>query len=71
VDAATYPGGKPRPRVANPTWQRDLLNYLRSGDAVMLIRASGTGVSRQTLTALRRGGILATAGGHTIYRTPH
>jgi hypothetical protein len=71
VDAGTLPGGKPLSRVANPTWQRDLLNYLRSGDAVMLIRTAGTGVSHQTQTALRRGGILATAGGHTIYHTPH
>jgi alpha-1,2-mannosyltransferase len=71
VDAGTLPGGKFLSRVDNPTWQHDLLNYLRSGDAVMLIRTAGTGVSHQTQTALRRGGILATADGHTIDHTPH
>ena len=55
-------------RIDNLRWQRDLLAYLRSGDAVIVVRGSGTGVSAQTYRALHRDGVLARAGGHTLYR---
>jgi hypothetical protein len=69
VDASNRPGGGPGPRAENPRWQHDLLGYLRSGQAVLLIRASGTGISASTLAALRRYGALTSAGGYVVYRT--
>jgi alpha-1,2-mannosyltransferase len=59
------------PRRANAKWQRDVGDYLLSGDAVIIIRADGTGLSTATAAGLRRGGVLASAGGYRIYRTPH
>jgi hypothetical protein len=56
-------------RVNNPLWQHDLLSYLESGDAVILLRAHPTGVSRATKRAVRRPGVLASVGGYVVYRT--
>ena len=67
-DKAPSPG---IPRRANATWQADLRAYLLSGDAVIIIRADGTGLSRATTAAIRQGGVLAAADGQAIYRTPH
>jgi alpha-1,2-mannosyltransferase len=74
VTGKTYGPDKPAspgiPRRANATWQADLRAYLLSGDAVIIIRADGTGLSRATTAAIRQGGVLAAAGGQAIYRTP-
>jgi hypothetical protein len=56
-------------RVNNPLWQHDLLSYLESGDAVILLRAHPTGVSPATKRAVRRPGVLASVGGYVVYRT--
>ena len=56
-------------RIHNPLWQRDLLDYLESGDAVILFRPHETGLTRATKRALRRPGVLARADGFVIYRT--
>lgn len=48
-------------RVENARWQRSLLEYLSSGDAVIPHRR-GTGMSAGTRAALHRGGALATTG---------
>lgn len=53
-------------RVDNPTWQRDILGYLRSGDAVIVHRA-GTGLSDASKAALARGPVLARRG-HWVLR---
>jgi alpha-1,2-mannosyltransferase len=58
------------PRRANTRWQRDVRAYLLSGDAVIIIRADGTGLSTATAAAISGGGVLARAGGYRIYRTP-
>jgi hypothetical protein len=55
-------------RTHNSLWQRDLLDYLESGDAVILLRPHETGVTRATTRALRRPGVLARADGFVIYR---
>jgi hypothetical protein len=57
------------PRVQNAKWQRDLRRYLLSGQAVIVVRRAGSGVSPATMTILRRGAVLATEGGHAVYRT--
>jgi hypothetical protein len=56
-------------RTHNPAWQRDLLDYLESGDAVILLRPQHTGLAPATKRALRRTGVLARADGFVLYRT--
>lgn len=69
VTGRTYgPDRSSGPRVDNERWQRDLTAYLRSGDAVIIVRGSGTGLSRATYRAIERDGLLTRAGGHTLYR---
>ncbi|GAB2484394.1 glycosyltransferase 87 family protein [Jatrophihabitans fulvus] len=58
------------PRRSNLRWQHDLRRYLASGDVVVLGRVAGSGISRTTLGELRRGGTVASAGGHTVYLSP-
>ena len=67
-DKAASPG---IPRRANAKWQADLRAYLLSGDAVIVIRPTGTGLSPATAAAIRQGGVLVAVGGHAVYRTPH
>jgi hypothetical protein len=55
-----------RPR--NRVWQRLLQHYLLSGDAVLIVRADGTGPSRRTLTRISRGPVLARGDGYVVYR---
>ena len=56
-------------RTHNQIWQRDLLDYLESGDAVILLRPHHTGLSAATKDEIRRRGVLAQADGFTVYRT--
>ncbi|MGI8761406.1 MAG: glycosyltransferase 87 family protein [Jatrophihabitantaceae bacterium] len=65
LDAAGVPVGRPE----NQKWQRDLRAYLLSGNAVIIIRADGTGPSAATWATVRRGGVLAAADGYVVYRT--
>ena len=69
VTGRTYgPDRSSGPRDDNVRWQRDLTAYLRSGDAVIIVRGHGTGLSRATYRAVEHDGVLARAGGHTLYR---
>ncbi len=58
--------GETRPH--NVQWQRDLTTYLRSGDAVVIVRRGGTGINSRTQRALARDGVLARSHGVTVYR---
>lgn len=60
-----------RSRAQNHRWQRDLTRYLRSGDAVIIVRGHGTGVSKRTQAAISRDGVLAHDAGQTVYRVEH
>lgn len=64
-----YADGARVPRRANVTWQRDLRSYLMSGNAIVIIRAPGTGLSPSTTAAIERGGVLASSHGVVVYRT--
>jgi alpha-1,2-mannosyltransferase len=71
VTGRTYFGAD-RARLArthDSAWQRDLQSYLSSGDAAILVRAQGTGIAESTLRSVQSGGVLARAGGQTVYRT--
>jgi len=61
--------GKFVPRAENPRWQRDLVKYLTSGNAVMLTRGWGVGASKQTLRIVRSGEVLADVDHYVIYHT--
>lgn len=67
IDALRRPNGRFYPRALNPVWQRDLTRYLLSGNAVIVVRAE-TGISAATLKRLRRGGRIACADRHCVYR---
>lgn len=64
------PAGNPA-RTTNLRWQRDLTDYLRSGQAIIIVRATGTGVSKKTFAAIRRDGVLARIDHHSVYRVTH
>ena len=59
--------GRQVPRVANPRWQKALGSYLRSGEAVIIIRSKDSGISPTTLDAIQGGGILAASGTDVVY----
>jgi len=60
--------GRDASRRANARWQRDLLSYLRSGQAIILVRPRATGVDASTMRAIRQGGALVRDGGYVIWR---
>jgi alpha-1,2-mannosyltransferase len=62
-DRPQYPG---QPRIDNAQWQGDLLRYLRSGNAVILVRHAT--LSAHARAVIHHGGVLARAGGHIVYR---
>ena len=71
VTGRTYGPDRPRhgeSRAHNVRWQHDLTTYLRSGDAVVIVRRTGTGIDRTTLRALAHDGVLARSHGVTVYR---
>jgi alpha-1,2-mannosyltransferase len=61
-------GNQNLPRPLNLPWQRDYARYLRSGGAVILWDPT---ISLATRAAIERNGVLARAGGHTLYRVVH
>jgi hypothetical protein len=73
VTGRTYGPDKPASpgisRRANARWQASLRAYLLSGDAVIVVRADGSGLSSATAAAIRQGGVLAAVDGHVVYRT--
>jgi hypothetical protein len=66
--AVRRPDGERVPRDANLVWQRALRDYLLSGDAVIIRRATDTGMSPGTWEAIRGGGVLAAQDGQVVYR---
>jgi hypothetical protein len=56
-------------RAANTSWQRDLTRYLRSGQAVIILRADGDGMTATTFAAITRDGILVSQGRYHVYAT--
>lgn len=75
VTGRTYgpdrPVGEIPARLRNVRWQRDLTAYLRSGQAVIIARRTGTGVSGRTQQQISRDGVLVRADGQVVYRVKH
>lgn len=68
-DADASLGGQDVTRPANAKWQRDLENYLLSGDAVITIRTA-TGYSPAARRLLGRLPVLARVGHLVLHRVP-
>jgi hypothetical protein len=68
-DVDAPPPGRPVARAANAKWQRDLRNYLLSGDAEITIRAA-TGYSPQTKKRLAGLPAIARFGGYVLREVP-
>jgi alpha-1,2-mannosyltransferase len=54
-------------RPKNAAWQKQVLGYLTSGNAVILARGSGTGLSRATKRAIARWPVLSKIDGYTLF----
>jgi hypothetical protein len=63
------PHGRHLPRTKNPAWQRQVVAYLTSGDAVILARPD-TGLSAATRRTIARWPILAEVDGYTLRARP-
>lgn len=61
--------GRELPRAQNLRWQRDVVAYLRSGDALILNRPA-TGLSAASRAVLQRGRVVARAQGYVLRATP-
>jgi hypothetical protein len=58
-------------RSRNAAWQRQILRYLTSGNAVLLARQKGTGLSRASSRDIARWPVLGNIDGYTLYaRSP-
>ncbi len=73
VSGRTYDSDAPAPghferRSRNAKWQADILRYLDSGDAAIVIR-SATGLSADTERRIRQWPVLERSHGYTVYRT--
>jgi hypothetical protein len=73
VTGRTYEAGGPKgslgERARNPQWQRALIKYLFSGQAVTIYRASFTGIGPELRRQLHRQRVLARGHGYVLYRT--
>ncbi|MFL6101229.1 MAG: glycosyltransferase 87 family protein [Actinomycetales bacterium] len=69
VDRVVGTDGRTVPRVRNPLWQRDILAYLRSGNAAMVTRSEADGFSEGTRRALRHLTLLYRGRDVTVYAT--
>jgi alpha-1,2-mannosyltransferase len=61
------PNDKPLARPKNAAWQKQVVRYLRSGNAVLLARGSGTGLSRASKQEIRSWPVLARIDGYTVF----
>jgi alpha-1,2-mannosyltransferase len=69
VSGRTYDSDRaPVSRPHNARWQATVLHYLRSGDALIVVR-SASGIDRATRSALDSGCLLARDGPYSVYRT--
>jgi len=64
-------GGEPVPRAENDAWQRQLLGYLRSGSAVMVLRGDdGDGLSMQSRAVIDSWRVLTGNGRSRLFAPP-
>jgi alpha-1,2-mannosyltransferase len=66
-ELALGPQDQVLPRRNNPAWQKQVLGYLTSGNAVLLARRKGTGLDRASMQAIKRWPVLARIDGYTLF----
>jgi alpha-1,2-mannosyltransferase len=66
-ELALGPGDRLLARPRNAAWQRQLLGYLRSGNAVILARGKGTGLSRASKRVITQWPVLSRIDGYTLF----
>lgn len=66
VYARHHPDGRPVSRRSNVDWQTFLRSYLTSGSAFILVRQTGTGLSRDTEGFLAQAPVIGRANGFTL-----
>jgi hypothetical protein len=54
-------------RSKNAAWQKQVLGYLRSGNAVLLARGKGTGLSRASRRVIAQWPVLSRIDGYTLF----
>jgi hypothetical protein len=62
--------GDPVPRRSNRPWQRELLGYVLSGDATILILGDGDGLAPDTARTIEGLPVLVRVSGYTLRRAP-
>lgn len=66
-ELALGPGDRLLARSKNAAWQRQVLGYLRSGNAVLLARGKGTGLSRASRRVIAQWPVLSRIDGYTLF----
>jgi hypothetical protein len=67
---ARDPNGNPLPRRENARWQRDLMGYLLSGDATILVRRDADGLAPAATRTIDRLPVLVHVSGRTLLGVP-
>jgi alpha-1,2-mannosyltransferase len=62
--------GEPLPRRLNRPWQRALMDYLLSGNAIVLIRSGADGFAPENARTIDHLPVLARVAGHTLWQVP-
>ncbi len=71
TDKLLLRNGKQAPRRLNTRWQRNLVSYLRSGTAAMLVTTAPGTLPRSAQAEIRRWPVLARAGKYVVYQPQH
>jgi alpha-1,2-mannosyltransferase len=66
-ELALGPNDQLLPRRKNAAWQKQILTYLTSGNAVLLARGKSTGLSLASKRAIDRRAVLASIDGYTLF----
>jgi 4-amino-4-deoxy-L-arabinose transferase-like glycosyltransferase len=69
-DLGGGPNGTKLTRRKNAGWQKHVLTYLTSGNAVLIARRKGTGLSRASMRVIQRWPVLARIDGYTLFSRP-
>ncbi len=71
TDKLLLRNGKPAPRRLNTRWQRNLMIYLRSGTATILVRTAPDSLPRAMVAEIRQWPVLAHSRRYVLYRPQH
>jgi hypothetical protein len=64
------PNGEPLPRRLDRPWQRALMDYLLSGNAIVILRSGADGFAPENARTIDHLPVLARVAGHTLWQVP-